>query len=367
MLSFWEKSSLLEADIAIVGGGLVGLSVASSLKEKFPSKNVTIFERSALPYGASTRNAGFACFGSLTEVLSDIDTMGSEAARELLFQRWMGLQITRKRLGDEAIGFLPAGGYELVESEIDFEEDVYKVNQLIADFIPDYITSCNDEKLRLGIVAAGDLYSMKDEGQVNTGALMKAMEHYALQLGVIIRTGCEVVNVESDSLKIKDRFRGEIDFKADKIFVCNNAFATSLLPEVDVKPGRGQVFITHPISGLPFNGNLHVDEGFYYLRNVGDRLLFGGGRNIDFQTEETLEFTLNNAIQKALEDKLKVLFGQDFHFEIDQRWSGIMAFGEDKLPIVKHLYDNVYVAAKMGGMGIALAGFIGEEIAEIMS
>jgi len=61
------------------------------------------------------------------------------------------------------------------------------------------------------------------------------------------------------------------------------------------------------------------------------------------------------------------LFGQDFHFEIDQRWSGIMAFGEDKLPIVKHLYDNVYVAAKMGGMGIALAGFIGEEIAEIMS
>ena len=367
MLSFWEKSSLLQVDFAIVGGGIVGLSVATSLKEKFPNKSVTIFERSTMPYGASTRNAGFACFGSLTEVLSDIEIMGEGAARELIFQRWMGLQITRKRIGDEAIGFLPSGGFELIENDIDFEEDVRRVNQLVDDFIPDYISISNTEKSRLGIVAPGDLYSMRDEGQVDTGALMKSMELYALQLGVVIRTGSEIVRIDSNSLRVKDQFRGDIDFRAEKIVVCNNAFAKALLPEMDIKPGRGQVFITQPISNLSFMGNLHVDEGFYYLRNVGNRLLFGGGRNIDFQTEESTEFALNTAIQNALELKLKDLFGEDFQFKIDQRWTGIMAFGENKTPIVKRLSDHLFVAVKMGGMGIALAGFIGEEMAELMS
>ena len=204
MLSFWEKSSLVEVDIAIVGGGLVGLSVAASLKEKFPSKSVTIFERSCLPYGASTRNAGFACFGSLTEMLSDIHQMGEENARELVFQRWMGLQITRKRLSDQAIGFLPAGGFELVDSNQNYNEAVEKVNFLVDDFIPDYISLSNAHKSTLGIVATGDVYSMKDEGQVHTGELMKAMEKYVLQLGVMIRTGSEVIGVEGNSLTIKD-------------------------------------------------------------------------------------------------------------------------------------------------------------------
>ena len=367
MLSFWEKSSLVEVDIAIVGGGLVGLSVAASLKEKFPSKSVTIFERSCLPYGASTRNAGFACFGSLTEMLSDIHQMGEENARELVFQRWMGLQITRKRLSDQAIGFLPAGGFELVDSNQNYNEAVEKVNFLVGDFIPDYISLSNAHKSNLGLVAPGDVYSMKDEGQVHTGELMKAMEKYVLQLGVMIRTGSEVIGVEGNSLTIKDQYRGNIDFSADKIVICNNAFAASLIPDVEVQPGRGQVFITHPIPNLTFRGNLHVDEGFYYLRNVGDRLLFGGGRNIDFQAEETTEFALNEMIQKTLESKLNVLFGDTFKFEVDQRWTGIMAFGKDKKPIVKKIDDTILIAVKMGGMGIALAGYIGEEVVELMN
>ena len=98
MYSFWEQGHLQEHDIAIIGGGLVGMSVAASIKERRPERSVTVFERSVIPYGASMRNAGFACTGSLSELASDIDLMGHDSVRELVFQRWLGLKITLKRI-----------------------------------------------------------------------------------------------------------------------------------------------------------------------------------------------------------------------------------------------------------------------------
>jgi len=117
-VSFWEKDALLSYDIIIVGGGIIGMSVAASLAERWPKKSILIFERSLVPAGASTRNAGFACFGSLTEVLSDIDTIGQDGARFLLENRWKGLQITRKRLRDQNIGFEELGGFEVIDSDV---------------------------------------------------------------------------------------------------------------------------------------------------------------------------------------------------------------------------------------------------------
>lgn len=366
MLSYWESSQLLSTEIAIVGGGITGLSVAASLKERNPKLKITVFERSVLPYGASTRNAGFACFGSLTEVLHDIDVMGSEKARELLFDRWMGIQITRKRLGEEVIGFEESGGYELLSPKVATEAlgQTGIVNELVSDFLPDYITELENGKRDFGFVSEGSLVQIKEEGQVDTGRLLSRLESHVLELGVIIRTGAEVVQLDSDSLLIQDAHRGQIEFRAEKTIICTNAFASRLRSDLKIEPGRGQVFVTKPIEKLNFRGNLHIDEGFYYLRNVGDRLMFGGARNLDFETERTTEFGLNNSIQGHLEAKLRWLFGESFEFEVEQRWSGIMAFGKDKSPIIETNDQGLLFAVKLGGMGVALAGSIGEEVAD---
>ncbi len=372
MISFWERESLLHTDVAIIGGGIVGLSAAASLAESNPNLNITIFERSILPYGASTRNAGFACFGSLTEVLSDIEIMGESAARELVFQRWIGLQITRQRLGDEAIGFEPNEGFELIrEKELPALEQIESVNALVSDFLPDYLSIADSrfEELGLRQNASHHLVRMADEGQVNTGKLMHALEKYVLSLGVQIRTGAFVKQfTETDQkvlIEVEDQTRGSIAFSANQLVVCSNAFTKQLLPKTDLYPGRGQVFITKPIDGLNFKGNLHIDEGFYYLRNVGNRLLFGGARNFDFEKENTTDFALNDQIQSHLEDYLHDLL-PDISFEVDQRWAGIMAFGKTKQPIVERISSHTIVAVKMGGMGIALAGNIGEMVKEIL-
>src|SRR5437764_1278060 len=107
MLSFWERESLLDYDCIVIGSGIVGLSTAISLKEINPSLRVMILERGILPGGASTRNAGFACFGSPTELLADIELDGADAMTALVEKRFLGLGKLRKRLGDKEIGYEP--------------------------------------------------------------------------------------------------------------------------------------------------------------------------------------------------------------------------------------------------------------------
>src|SRR5271154_267438 len=99
MLSFWEKQSLLNYDIIIIGSGIVGLSTAISIKEKAPRKRIMVLERAVLPTGASTKNAGFACIGSLTEILDDLKKMSEDEVLQLVDLRLKGLLKLRTRLG----------------------------------------------------------------------------------------------------------------------------------------------------------------------------------------------------------------------------------------------------------------------------
>ena len=114
-LSIWEKESFFApADIIIAGSGLVGLWSAYYLKKKHPSLKITIVERGIIPAGASTRNAGFACFGSLTELLADIDLMGEDKMLELVSRRFKGLRKIRKTFRNSEIGYERLGSYELL-------------------------------------------------------------------------------------------------------------------------------------------------------------------------------------------------------------------------------------------------------------
>ncbi len=148
--------------------------------------------------------------------------------------------------------------------------------------------------------------------------------------------------------------------------IATNGFAKQLIQE-KVKPARAQVLITKPISGLHIKGTFHFDRGYYYFRNIDDRILFGGGRNIDFMTEETSEFGLTNFIQNKLEEILRTIILPNKTYEIEHRWSGIMGMGSQKKSIVKQLGNNVACGVRLGGMGVAIGSTIGNELAAIIN
>lgn len=72
-LSYWEKEQYFRGnDLVVVGSGIVGLNAAIEYKLKYPRQKVLVLERGILPLGASTKNAGFACFGSVSELNDDL-------------------------------------------------------------------------------------------------------------------------------------------------------------------------------------------------------------------------------------------------------------------------------------------------------
>jgi gamma-glutamylputrescine oxidase len=155
------------------------------------------------------------------------------------------------------------------------------------------------------------------------------------------------------------------EFSSSKLILTTNGFAQQLIKE-DVQPARAQVLITKPIKDLHIKGTFHLDCGYYYFRNIDNRILLGGGRNLDFDTENTTEFSQTEQIQNALEALITNTILPNTSFEIDQRWSGIMGVGSQKKPIVKQLSNHVYCGVRMGGMGVAIGSVIGKEVSELI-
>ena len=368
-LSYWEiKTWLTNVDFTIVGSGIVGLNCAIQLKKRFPKSQILILEKGILPQGASTKNAGFACFGSLSEIIDDLKYHSKDEVLELITNRIEGLQLLRETLGDQIIDYQNLGGYELFQ---DSNEALYnlcidkkeEVNQFLYPLFKAEVFTFKDNDFGFKTIKSKYCFN-PFEGQIDTGKMMDALLNKAQSLGIKILNNSTVQSFSEDinSVKIKtDHF----SFSTKKFFIATNGFAKQLkIPEV--KPARAQVLITKPIENLNIKGTFHLDEGYYYFRNIDNRILLGGGRHLDFKTEETTEFGETQIIQNKLDDLLQTTILPNTKFEIDHRWSGIMGVGKQKKAIVKQLSNNTYCGVRLGGMGIAIGSTIGKQLVNLL-
>jgi gamma-glutamylputrescine oxidase len=370
--SIWEKESFFaQRDVIIIGAGLSGLWSAFYLKKKHPNLSVTILERGLIPTGASTRNAGFACFGSLTELVHDRALFGDLKTLELVTMRYQGLKRIMETFNPAEIDFTLCGGYELIRDSDTIEsigviQAIKTINQLLAPVLSTAETfSLADHKIAaFGFAGLRHLVESPLEGYLHSGKLCQALLQRVQALGVTVFMGTNVEEYTQAGSKIIIRSHTGHEFTASSLLVCTNAFATHLLPSLDVVPARGQMLLTSEIPGLPFRGTFHADEGFYYFRNLGGRVLLGGARNTDISGETSLKMETTGPIQEALENFLKKTIIPGIDFTITDRWSGIMAMGSEKMPIVREVENRVFCAVRMSGMGVALTPVIGEIIAD---
>lgn len=376
MFSYWEQQSFTFYDHIIVGAGIVGLSTAIELKERFPMASVLVLERDLLPASASSRNAGFACMGSVTELLDDLTIMKETEVFTLFEWRKRGLEKLRERLGDNNIGYAERGSYELIsDKEIRALDSIDYLNKLLQPITRKPAFRLANEKIDEFGFSKDQTKALIEntcEGELHTGKMLKALTSHALRVGIEIKTGAEVINFTDDTSYVFIRIKVPFTKKAlilhsRSLVLCTNAFTKELLPAEDMRPGRGQVLVTQTIPGLKFKGIFHFDKGFYYFREIDGRVLLGGGRHLDFEGETTTDPGLNETIQLDLEKKLKEIILPGTSFSIEYRWSGIMAFGPTKYPIVKAFSQKVFGAFRMGGMGVALGSEVAAQVADLVA
>lgn len=373
-LSYWERESFLNnIDAVVVGSGLVGLSAALRLKQERPQWKVIVIERGGMPVGASTRNAGFACFGSMTELLDDLQIMPAETVWQTVERRWKGLQRLRQITGDAAIDFYQHGGYEMF-TEADtavFEQcagHIDDFNRITADITghKEVYKVVDDRLPRFSFNGVKHLIINQAEGQIHTGKMMQTLLRLVADTGIPVFNG---INIE----KIEDSGSGAVlhtaagwAIHARRTLVCSNGFARQLFPDIEVVPARNQVLITQPVPGLKVEGCFHYDRGYFYFRNIDGRILLGGGRNLDPETEKTDQFAPNEKIRTALLHLLHEVIAPGQNVEVDSWWTGILGLGPVKKPIIERVSANVAVAVRMSGMGVAIGSLVGTEGADLL-
>jgi glycine/D-amino acid oxidase-like deaminating enzyme len=370
-LSFWEKQSYFEEiDFLIVGAGIVGYSSAIHLQEKYPNASILIVERGYLPSGASSKNAGFACFGSATELLDDLDQIDEATVWSTVQKRWEGLNYLKSIIGESNLELEVNGSWDIlttknadkipfVRSKIDY------LNQQIEAITGEKKVYSEDLQLSKKFNFQGVETSVNNrlEGQINTGKMIHTFYQKAIEKGIKVLFGIDVLSFESSENEVRiNTSYGEIT--ASNLLVCTNGFATQLIDE-DVQPARAQVLVTSPIPNLQMKGTFHYDQGYYYFRNVGNRILLGGGRNLDFKGETTTEIETTDLVMNSLNKLLKEVIIPNTTYSIDYKWAGIMGVGSTKAPIVKKVKSNVGIGVRMGGMGVAIGSLIGKELSDL--
>ena len=199
--SYWEHSAFSEVDICIVGAGIIGLSTAIECRERFPHASITILEQAPHGHGATTRNAGFACFGSASELLHDIDAFGHDHAYEIANERFLGLRKLLQRCSPESIKYEHLGGFELIrESELHVLERLPEMNALAKEITGDpetYVLLSKHEQYELGFShAVHAVIKNKHEGQLHSGFLHATLERLARDRDIRIEFGSKVNSIQ---------------------------------------------------------------------------------------------------------------------------------------------------------------------------
>lgn len=373
--SYWETTtSDIPADIAIIGGGFTGLNMALECRRLHPQARIVVVERAANALGASTRNAGFACFGSPTELLADLEINGEEITIATVQARLKGIRRLEQDWSKADIGWEAAGGYEIITDEAIAGKVDARLPRLNALLQP--ITGISETWRPTSLPEYGPAgvrcFYNSLEAQLNPAALHRSMRERCRQLGIHLLNGTEITNIEATNggFELSSDQGGQL--RAGRVGVCTNAFIPRLLPDYGaplIRPVRNQVLVSRRLPGLRLRGCWHFHEGYVYFRNIGtDRLLIGGGRHLAGAVSETDVFGDNAEVQSHLITWLAERLPQlnlrpdDFPY----RWSGILAQGVGKGVVLEEALPGLVVAGRLAGMGVALSGELGRRAAALI-
>lgn len=377
MFTFWDRDLLFPhpCDVAIIGGGFTGLSAAITIKRYRPTWHVVVIESEATGTLASARNAGFLCLGSPTELLRDIQNHGLPVVEEVLRCKIQGASLLLHYLKKTKLTYKKSVGYEFFSSDfpepVGLDDHLETLNGLMraAGAPAHYFTYLNQAPRAWCPAAHQPSWVKMDwEGQIHPAAAVARLRLQFLNLGGVISTHHRIESIDIlPGYVLLQSALGTV--QARQLLLANNAFVSQLIKSVKVDAHRAQVMITEPLNQLPFRGNVHFREGYLYARDVGQRLLIGGGRFLDFKGEQTDRLGTTDGIQSYLREQLSKLTAihiDDLH--VADQWSGIMGFTPAQLhPILEVKYHGkIVVAAGMNGMGTALGPYTGKKAAEML-
>ncbi len=367
----------VRADVAIVGGGLVGLSAALDLASR--GRRVVLLEAQTLGHAASGRNGGQAIHGLACDQEVVEAQLGLDDARRVWQLSIEALDLLRERIARHAIrcdwqdGYLglatSAGKGRALAQWADRMDSVYgyPLQRIAPPDLPGWIAS---SRFHSGIhdPRSGHLHPLK---------YLRGLARAALAAGVQVFEHTPALSLSLSQAPSAGRPRtlrtpqGVVH--ADQVLLAGNAHLAALAPALApaigprVMPVGTFVACSQPLgaaqaSALIPSHSAVCDTNFvvdYFRLTADHRLLFGGGVSYSTRTPPGLK--------AALRERMRRTFPQLADLQVEHLWGGFVDISMNRAPDFGRLAPDLYYLQGFSGHGLALSGLAGRLAAEAIT
>jgi len=347
------------ADIVIIGGGVIGLSIAYHLVRKRAGR-IILFEKGQLGEGSTSRCVG----GIRTQFSTEINIRFSLESIKTFehFEEEFGIDPEFKRIG---YLFLAA-----TESEM----KVFRENMdLQKRFdIPVELLDPDEIRTRWPYLTSDDIVGgtfCSRDGYAGPSEVLTGFANGAKRAGVEVHEGEEVREILFQSGKVQGVRTGKEEVETPVVVNAGGPFA-SLVGEmarikIPVKPLRRQVFVTSPFHltdrTIPLTIDFH--RGWYFRQEVDGILLSGPldkepGFNIQIDYEAMAEASENAIYRVPALEKAQIARG----------WAGLYEISPDHHAILGRVpeLEGFILANGFSGHGFQHSPAVGKVIAELI-
>ena len=347
------------ADIVIIGGGIIGTSIAYYLGKR-GAKNVVLLEKDHICEGSTALCAGGIRRQFTTDVTMRFSLTSFEVYRH--FKDEFGVDPQFHQIG---YLFLATGAEEL---EV-FSENVAFQQRY---GIPSQILSRDDIHRRWPFLNTGDVFGgafCETDGYASPHEVTHAMAKRARELGIRIVEQTEVTGIEVENGRVRSVSAGKDRIETPIVVNAAGPYAEKVgrLAGIDipVKPIRRQLFVTDPFDPLPDSIPLIIDHKHnFYFRREGKAVLFSGPQ------DDTPGFNLNTDFDSIAETAEKAMHRATVfeNAHIARGWGGLYEISPDNNAILGKVPEvqGLIVANGFSGHGFQHGPAAGMVIAEVI-
>jgi gamma-glutamylputrescine oxidase len=350
----------MATETCVIGAGLAGLGTAMSLAER--GRPVVLLEAARIGAGASGRNGGMVSAGFNRPFGYIAKAVGLPAAEALYRLSLEGVALLRRRIATHKIACGLVEGVVEASWFADEEELARAARQL--GRLGAQLEAWSGERLRAAYRSARFRAGILDRGgfHLDPLALCRGLAAAAVGLGVRLHETTPVVGLERQGGGWRVR-TAEGEVSARRVVLCTSAARPALRPALAraTLPVHTHILVTEPL-GARLADAVRAPYAVYddrmatgYFRPLAEGRLLWGGR-VDALGPPP-------GLAERMRRDLACVFPQLADVGIERVWSGAMGFARHRMPVVRPLEDDLWVAIGFGGHGLNTTTLAGELVA----
>ncbi len=359
-----------KADVVVVGSGYTGLAAARILALR--SVDVVVLEKETFGWGASSRNGGQVLTGLKLGPSALIKKVGLARAKELYALSHAAIKYVEDLIEEENIQceYTRSGHIEAAWKNSHFKQYRREQEVLAREFNHAVtVLDRKEQERELGTPYYRGLLIDERSGALHPARFVHGLAICSSASGALLfeNTPAKKIIREGTGYAVVTP-QGTI--KAENVLIATNGYTDDVAREIRqrVFPLGSYMVATEPLPAdvaqklIPQRRVVFDSKHYlYYFRLSADnRLLFGG--RADYQSP-TPRSTRKSA--EILRRGLVQVFPELQDVKLEYAWSGNICLTRDFFPRAGQ-HDGVYYALGYGGHGVALATYLGGQIANIM-